>query len=92
MMNSNEFLEQANSIKVIAFMEIFPLTDKFEQIALTEVQAKQLREALFRIVSGVEEADTLTKFQVITNDKVTVTLPDVHDFYDETYLKEAQDE
>lgn len=80
-------------MKVLVFMESYPLTDKFEQVVLSEGQAKAMRDALFHIIAPNADATTdKVMFDVITNDDIEVVLPDVRDFYGPNYIKEAQEE
>lgn len=80
-------MEEANSVKVLAFMEISPLSDKFEQIMLTEVQARKMRDALFLILCPAADEKDNQEFVVTTNDEVTITIPNVKDTYTEKDIK-----
>lgn len=90
---SDDYMEELNSIKVLAFMEVAPLTDKFQQIVLSEEQVKRLRDSLFKILAPDSDLkDDKVYFDVLTNDKVEVFLPDVTDFYGPTFIKTAREE
>lgn len=92
MFSSDQILEEANSVKVLAFMEIAPLTDKFQQIVLTEKQAQQMRDSLFRILSGVEdEKQEFNQFDVTTNDDIEIILPNVRDAYGQEFINKAKE-
>ncbi len=90
MNNAEDYLSELSTLKVVAFMEIEPLTDKFEQIALTEAQAKELRMKLFDIIAGVPDSPDTAIIDVITDNEVKVTLPDVRESYGEDFFKEDE--
>lgn len=84
-----DLLEELSAIKVLAFMEIGPLTDTFQQIALTESQAFEIRKALFHIIAGRNNSqDDINGVDIITNDEVEVVLPEVREFYGDTFFKD----
>lgn len=92
MTQASNFMEEANAVKVIAFMEVAPLSDKFQQIVFNEEQAKELRDALFKILAPKEvHEQEWAGFTVITNDEVEVTLPDIRDTYGQDFIKEAKE-
>lgn len=77
-----------NATKVVVFMEISPLTDSFEQIAFTHEQAKQMRDAIARIIAptlDLEKEDQ--EFDIVTNDEMKILLPNIRDEYDEQFFK-----
>lgn len=84
-------MEEANSVKVLAFVEISPLSDKFEQIMLTEGQARKMRDALFLILCPeAKDEKNNQEFVVTTNDEVTITIPNVKDTYTEKDIKDDE--
>ena len=93
MINSNElFRELSGTVKVVAFMEIKPLSDKFQQIALTQAQAKKVRDAIYQaIVPGADLSKGGT-FDVTTNDDVEIVLPNIRDYYDAKFFEEDPQE
>lgn len=63
-------------------METESLTDRFEQIMLTEDQAKQVRDTIFKcLMPDANPEQDLQTFEVITNDEVAAYLPNVQDAY-----------
>lgn len=85
-------MHEANTLKVLAFMEVSPLTDKFQQIVLTDKQARAMRDALFTIISGEPESKAeFSQFDVVTNDAVEMVLPNIRDSYTDEYIKTAQE-
>lgn len=88
MIKSDDFLAEANSIKVLVLMEVEPLTDRFEQIMFTTAQAKKLRDTIVTILHPEYDLAKEDDFAVPINDDVAVSLPNVLDEYD---LKEVQE-
>lgn len=87
MLNSDDLLDAMDTVKVIAFMEVEPLTDKFEQIALTKPQAKAMRDALYEILTGFKPGTKDDEgFSVDLNDEVQVQLPNVRDYYEQNFF------
>lgn len=90
MISSEDILEATNSVKVLVLMEAVPLTDRFEQIMFTPEQARQVRDAVFKILCPGADDQLYTVFDILTNDEVTATFTNVKDSYDANYLKEEQ--
>ncbi len=89
MYSSRDFLEEANAVKVIAFMETEPLSDNFQQIALSKEQSRKLRDAIFAIITGKDaEKEDAQDFTVVTNDKFSLTIPNVPGFYEKAFFEE----
>ncbi len=93
MIKSDDFLEEIGATKVLVMLEVAPLSDKFEQIMLTEEQARKMRDALFFILTPkADESLEYQEFQITTNDEVTATFPNVHDSYAEKDIKDPEEE
>lgn len=71
-------------MKVVLFVEVSPLTDKFEQVMFTNKQAKAMRDAVAKILSpSIDLNKDDQTFTFYTNDEVKVVLPDIRDYYDD---------
>lgn len=91
MFKSDDILAEANSLKVVVFMESKPLTDHFEQIVLTREQAKAMRDAILKSLHPEFDMGKEGDFDILCNDKVAVTLPDVLDEYEPEQIKALQE-
>lgn len=83
MLNGEDILESLSSLKVIVFMEVEPLTDRFQQICLTSAQARTVRDSIFLALNPTSNLEERSDFVVLTNDQVEVLIPNVQDTYDE---------
>lgn len=73
-------------------MEIKPLSDKFQQIALTKAQAKKVRDAIYLAIVPGADLNKRNTFDVTTNDDVEIVLPNIRDYYDDKFFEEDPQE
>lgn len=91
-------LSQFDTVKVVIFKEVAPLSDKFEQIVLTESQFKEVLRTLTSVMPpdgrvctcGQVHADG---FVVVTDDEHQYTFPNIRQMYPrEEVAKMMQDD
>jgi hypothetical protein len=66
---------QFNTVKVVVFVELEPLSDKYQQICLTEEQIKEVMNTIHDQHSNSEE------FELTLNDKHQYTFANIKDAY-----------
>lgn len=87
MLDAEKVLDELSTLKVLVFMEAEPLTDKFEQVMFTKEQAKKMRDGITKALVPAAKLNADVSFEIITNDKLSITLPNVKDCYSEKELE-----
>jgi hypothetical protein len=79
---ASPFLHEFTTVKMLIFMETTPLSDKFEQVALT-------REVLHKTLDTIRLnlPHNRGAFIVTTNHDVKVSVPNARDFYSKEEIK-----
>ncbi len=76
---------EASTLKVVVFMETAPLSDTFEQVMLTEKQAKAVRDAIWMRMPKCE----CGSFNISTQDE-QYTFKDIRDEFDESEFEKPE--
>ncbi len=72
-----DLTEMLYSVKVVAMMEVAPITDDFVQIVLSKEQTKKLLELL----ESFMPRSSLSSFVVVNNDRFRVKIPNIPEYY-----------
>lgn len=89
-MNSESpFVKEFNKAKWLMFFEIEPLSDKFEQMAFTEEQAKKIGNFVSEVL-GFDPKQPEKGFVINTDDDIEINVPNARFFYSPEFFKKDE--